>query len=91
MTPAQFADHVLSLYPDFTACHVAVIRASDAYTLEVEISEGTIAGCYDADTRNLEKARRLADELDRALAARGVTVFPSRPAWEDHLNKETTP
>jgi hypothetical protein len=54
--------------------------------LEVEINHGTIGGVYATDCKTnkigLRKARKLADELDGIITAKGIRVFKNRQEWE---------
>ena len=66
-------------------CYIAVVKQiNGVYHLEVEQNEGSIAAVYDTDTRNLGKARKLADELDAFLTAKKVKVFKTHDEWEKY-------
>jgi hypothetical protein len=75
-------DQVLESKKKFGGCYLAVLDHDDHFEIDVEVSEGTIAGSFIIDSH--EKAVEAADELERLiLVSTGCKVFHSREEWED--------
>ena len=87
MTIKKFAQYVFKSNKDVKVCYIAIImNDDDEWDLEVEINEGSIGGVYAAETTDLEKARKLADELQEELTTLGWTVFYTRNEWQKYFN-----
>lgn len=65
--------------------YIAIIEYDKQWYLEVEISNGEIAGTYQTNTSDLEIARYMADDLDDELYTYGVIVHSTRKSWEEYL------
>lgn len=73
------------------ACYIAIMPYGEdgsGYELEIEESEGSIHAVYSTGTDDLKFARKLADELDKALTAKGIKVFKTRKQWEKFLGDQ---
>ena len=87
---SDFVDEVMDCLED-SKCYLAIMPNDEGYDIEVEVNEGTIAGNYFTGTKNLNKARKIAEELEAELVRRGVNVFKTREfreSWEDFLKNE---
>jgi hypothetical protein len=85
----EFVDGIVGQL-DKNACYLAILvgfdeEMEDTINIEVEISEGSIAGMYDTKTDDVEKARRIANSIDRELSRRSIRVFSDRDSWEEFL------
>jgi hypothetical protein len=70
------------------ACYIAIMPYGEdgsGYELEIEENEGSIHAAYSTGTDNLAEARKLADQLEKALTAKGLKVFKTRQKWEKYL------
>lgn len=84
---SDFVDEVMDCLED-SKCYLAIMPNDEGYDIEVEVNEGTIAGNYFTGTKSLNKARKIAEELETELVRRGVNVFKTRESWEDFLENE---
>jgi hypothetical protein len=67
------------------ACYIAIMPYGEdgsGYELEIEENEGSIHASYSTGTDNLKEARKLADQLEKELTAKGIKVFKTRQKWE---------
>jgi hypothetical protein len=82
MTLQEFADTL-----DSKEMYIAIIPNGDYYDLEIEINHGTIGGVFSTECQTnkigLRKVRKLADELELILVAKGIRIYRTREAWED--------
>ena len=67
------------------ACYIAIIPGDYGLNLEVEVSDAEIAGTFCTNTKNVEKARKLADELQKELQIHGFVVFFDCNEWQKCL------
>ncbi len=82
MTLLEWADTVLLAENEFNTCYIALMEGDiDGYDLEVEIDNGVIGSTF-FGAGNLTNARKLADELEAHLTAKGITVYDDRDEWE---------
>jgi hypothetical protein len=82
VTIKEFARSLLEGNSGLERCYIAIMPNEGEYDLEVEVSEGTIAGNFSTGTRCLRNARRMADELEKELAGLAVKVYGTRQEWE---------
>lgn len=74
------------------AVYIAIMPNSERweYDLEIEVSHDTIGGVYATDCHTnkigLRKVRKLADDLDAILTAKGIKVFRTREEWEEYYD-----
>jgi hypothetical protein len=66
-------------------CYIAIMMNDDGYDLEIEESSDSIHAVYATGTRDLKKARQLANQMDKALTKRGIKVFKTRQHWDAFL------
>lgn len=87
-----FADRLRHDYPAVKHCYIALIPAiedENRYGLEVEVGPYEIGGVFDSGTTDTDRARALADRLERELSVVGFHILWSRGSWERiNLNKE---
>lgn len=86
MSIKKFAQDVFKNNKDVKVCYIAILMNDEGWDLEVEIDEATIGGVYATETIDLEKVRKLADKLEKELAALGWTVFYTRNEWQKYFN-----
>ena len=85
MTLQEFVDEL----PSCQTCYIAIMPNSERwqYDIEVEVSHDSIGGVYSTDCHTnrigLRKVRKLADELDVILTAKGIKVFKTKE-WGEH-------
>lgn len=78
----QWVTTVLLASHKFGPCYIAIMPDdSEGYRMEVEVSQGEIAGSYPTGTTNLRKARKMANEMAGVLQSLGHIVFHDRTAW----------
>jgi hypothetical protein len=77
-------DQILEAKKLAGGCYLAVIDHDDHYEIEVEVSEGTIAGSFYSE--NLDDARKTADVIaEQITMSTGCKVFKTRLEWESAL------
>lgn len=86
-----FAAQLVRENPGVKSCYIALMENDGQYDLEVEVNEGTIGGTCRTEEKNLTRARRLADELDKELSALGWKVYFTREEWEEHSSDDLFP
>lgn len=84
---SDFVDEFMDCLED-SKCYLAIMPNDEGYDIEVEVNEGTIAGNYFTGTKNLNKASKVADQIEKELLIRGIKVFKNRILWEDFLENE---
>lgn len=75
----RFAGHVIAQKPE--GAFIATVRHEDGIHLEVEISDGTLAGTLATGTVNEDRAARVRARLTDQLRTRGMRVHDLRAQW----------
>jgi len=63
--------------------YLAIIETDEGWDVEIEVNEGTIAYTYRTEQEDVDKAREIANEIEKILVVSGIHVYQTRVAWED--------
>lgn len=75
-------DQIMEAKQSYGGCYIAVMDYGGYQELDVEVSDGSIAGSFVCE-KSLASARNVADELaERITAETGCHVYLTRSEWE---------
>lgn len=85
MTIKQFVGEILDSVENHF-CYLAIMPNDEGFDIEVEVNAGSIAGNYATNTKDLNVAREIANEIERELEIHNIEVAQTRDEWEDYLD-----